>query len=103
MRGGDLNILLTQRTTGLRDHAGQVAFPGGKMDPDDASPAATAIREAQEEIGLPPHTVEILGYLDPYLTRTGFRIVPVVALATPPFDLAASHTATETVRATTAS
>ena len=82
-----LQVLLTQRTASLRDHSGQIAFPGGKMDPSDASPAATAIREAGEEVGLPPDAIEVLGYLDPYLTRTGFRIVPVVARITPPFDL----------------
>ncbi len=86
-RPDGLTMLLTQRTAGLRDHAGQVAFPGGKMDPDDASAAATALREANEEIGLPSERVEVLGYLDPYLTRTGFRIVPVIARVTPPFDM----------------
>ena len=82
-----LTLLLTQRTAGLRDHAGQVALPGGKMDPDDANPAHTALREANEEIGLPPENVEVLGYLEPYLTRTGFRIVPVVARIKPPFEI----------------
>ena len=86
-RADGLHVLLTQRTSGLRDHSGQIAFPGGKMDPDDASPAATATREAWEEIGLPAHAIAVMGYLDPYLTRTGFRIVPVVARVTPPFDL----------------
>ena len=86
-RPDGLTLLLTQRTAGLRDHAGQVAFPGGKMDPDDASPAATALREANEEIGLPADRVEVLGYLDAYLTRTGFRIVPVIARVTPPFEM----------------
>jgi len=86
-RPDGLNLLLTQRTSGLRDHAGQVAFPGGKMDPDDPSPAATALREAKEEIGLAADSVEVLGYLEPYLTRTGFRIVPVIARVTPPFEL----------------
>lgn len=87
-REDGVQVLLTQRTSGLRDHGGQVAFPGGKMDADDVSPAATALREAQEEIGLPPRAVEVLGYLDPYLTRTGFRIIPVIARITPPFELA---------------
>ena len=87
-RPDGLRVLLTQRTAGLRDHSGQIAFPGGKMDPDDDSPAATARREAGEEIGLPDRAVEVLGYLDPYLTRTGFRIIPVVARVTPPFELA---------------
>ncbi len=86
-RPDGLRVLLTQRTAGLRDHSGQIAFPGGKMDPDDASPAATALREAGEEIGLAARAIDVLGYLDPYLTRTGFRIIPVVARVAPPFEL----------------
>ena len=87
VRDGAVNVLLTQRTADLRTHAGQIAFPGGKMDPEDASPAATALREAEEEIGLPPRQVAVLGYLGAYLTRTGFRIIPVIARVDPPFDL----------------
>lgn len=87
-RSDGVTVLLTQRTAGLRDHAGQIAFPGGKVDQADASPAAAAIREAYEEIALSADTIEVLGHLDPYLTRTGFRIVPVVARITPPFVLA---------------
>jgi 8-oxo-dGTP pyrophosphatase MutT (NUDIX family) len=85
-RADGLHVLLTQRTAHLREHSGQVAFPGGKMDPGDASPAATALREAWEEVGLPAGHGEVLGYLEPYLTRTGFRIIPVIARVTP-FDL----------------
>lgn len=87
-RDGAAQVLLTRRTADLRDHAGQIAFPGGKMDPADPDPAATARREAEEEIGLRADAVEVLGYLDSYLTRTGFRIVPVVARLRPPFELA---------------
>jgi 8-oxo-dGTP pyrophosphatase MutT (NUDIX family) len=86
-RGRDVNVLLTQRTRDLRDHAGQIAFPGGKMDRGDLTPAATAIREAGEEIALPAHAIEVLGYLEAYLTRTGFWIVPVIARIVPPFEL----------------
>ncbi len=76
-------IILTQRTGHLRKHAGQVAFPGGAIDPEDGSPEAAALREAQEEIGLHPQFVEPLGRLPDYLTSTGFRIKPVVALVSP--------------------
>lgn len=86
-REDGVTVLLTQRTAGLRDHAGQIAFPGGKVDAADASVADAAKREACEEVGLPPEAIEVLGYLDPYLTRTGFRIVPVVARINPPFEL----------------
>ena len=83
----DPTVLLTLRTGGLSTHAGQIAFPGGKIDPDDASPLAAALREAEEEIGLDRHLVEPLGYLAPYLSGTGFRIVPAVARVDPGFRL----------------
>jgi 8-oxo-dGTP pyrophosphatase MutT (NUDIX family) len=72
-------VLFTVRTQDLASHAGQVAFPGGRIDPDDESPVAAAVREAQEEIGLAPSLIEPLGYLDLYLTFSGFRILPTVA------------------------
>jgi 8-oxo-dGTP pyrophosphatase MutT (NUDIX family) len=77
------SVILTERTKHLAAHAGQVAFPGGKIDPADATPAAAAIREAGEEIGLDPAVIRPIGYLAPYLTRTGFRVVPVVARVEP--------------------
>lgn len=73
-------IVLTERSNHLPSHAGQVAFPGGKIDPGDGGPLGAALREAAEEIALAPDKVEPLGYGDPYLTNSGYRIVPVVAL-----------------------
>jgi 8-oxo-dGTP pyrophosphatase MutT (NUDIX family) len=84
-------VLLTQRTAHLKDHAGQISFPGGKIEALDTSPAAAALREAEEEIGLPPPLVEPLGYLDLYLTTLGYRIVPTVARVEPGFRLRLNH------------
>jgi len=83
----EISLLFTRRTDHLAAHAGQIAFPGGKMEPTDAGPLATALREAREEIGLDPALVEPLGFLDSYRTGTGFRITPVVALVDPVFTL----------------
>lgn len=80
-------VLLTQRTAHLRDHAGQISFPGGRIEPHDAGPMHAALREAEEEIGLAPQHVEVVGYLPDYSTSTGFRVTPVVAFVTPPFEL----------------
>ena len=87
VRESGLSVLLTQRTAHLKDHPGQISFPGGRVEPEDSSPAHTALREAAEEIGLSAAHVEVLGCLPEYLTVTGFRITPVVAVVTPPFDL----------------
>jgi 8-oxo-dGTP pyrophosphatase MutT (NUDIX family) len=80
-------VLLTQRTPDLRSHSGQVAFPGGKIDPHDVSPEAAALREADEEIGLEKKFIEPIGYLDLYLTFSGFRILPLVARVDPGYRL----------------
>jgi 8-oxo-dGTP pyrophosphatase MutT (NUDIX family) len=80
-------MLFTRRAAHLKDHSGQVSFPGGRVHAADGSPEATALREAHEEIGLDAARVELLGRLPEYLTRTGFRVTPVVGIVTPPFVL----------------
>ena len=87
LRGAEPSVLLTQRTDHLRDHPGQISFPGGRVEAEDLSPAHTALREAREEIGLSSEHVETVGYLPEYRTGTGYRITPVVAFLRPPFDL----------------
>lgn len=87
IRDGGHTVLLTQRTAHLRDHAGQVSFPGGRVETDDLSPIHTALRETEEEVGLSREHVEILGFLPEYRTGTGFKVTPVVGLVHPPFDL----------------
>lgn len=80
-------VLLTERTLHLSTHSGQIAFPGGKADAEDANAAATALREAQEEVGLDPAYVEVLGAMPHYVTGSAFIITPVVALVDPDFTL----------------
>lgn len=84
----ELSVLLTVRTDHLPTHAGQIAFPGGKVETVDVGPVATALREAQEEIGLDARHIEPIGFLDSYRSGTGFHIMPLVALVEPSFELA---------------
>jgi 8-oxo-dGTP pyrophosphatase MutT (NUDIX family) len=86
-RPSGLTVLFTQRTAHLKAHSGQVSFPGGRAEPGDASPDETALRESEEEIGLPRSRVEVLARLPEYFTRTGFRVTPVIGLIVPPVDL----------------
>ena len=87
-RPGGLQVLLTQRTSHLADHAGQISFPGGRVEADDASREDTALRETEEEIGLARSRITVLGRLPQYEIPSGFRISPVVGWVEPPFDLA---------------
>lgn len=82
-----LHVLLTQRSADLPNHPGQISFPGGRVEPEDATVHAAALREAAEEVGLPPERVQILGELATYETVTGFKVTPVVGWVEPPFEL----------------
>ena len=86
-RAGELQLLFTQRTAHLDDHAGQISFPGGRVEAGDASREETALRETAEEIGLAPQSVAILGRLPEYEIPSGFRITPIVGWVEPPFAL----------------
>ncbi|MDR1311968.1 MAG: CoA pyrophosphatase [Burkholderiaceae bacterium] len=83
----DLRVLLTRRAAHLQDHAGQISFPGGRVDLTDSSRIETALREMEEEVGVGRHCVDILGTLPEYLTGTGYRVMPVVSLVHPPFSI----------------
>lgn len=80
-----VQVLLTRRTETLRNHGGQVGFPGGRIEPGDRNPVAAALRESSEEIALPHERVQALGYLDPFVTISSFRVTPVVAVIDPAF------------------
>ena len=86
-RGDAVQVLLTRRTDHLRDHAGQISFPGGRVEPHDADAAAAALREAEEEVGLSATHVDVIGQLPTYTTITNFVVTPVVALVQPGFTL----------------
>ena len=88
-RAADLTVIFTQRAAHLKDHSGQVSFPGGRVAAGDPSPEATALRESREEIGLDSARVEVLGRLGEYHTRTGYRVTPVVGIVSPPLELRA--------------
>jgi len=88
MHPDELTVLLTQRTQHLADHPGQVAFPGGRIDPEDRDDAVhAALREAEEEIGLPPDHITVIGRLVTYVTGTGYEITPVVGLVRAPYPV----------------
>jgi 8-oxo-dGTP pyrophosphatase MutT (NUDIX family) len=86
-RGEEATVLLTKRTEKLRSHSGQVAFPGGGIEPIDSTAEDAALRETFEEIGLPASAVEVIGRMPDYVAGSGYRIVPVLGVVTPPFDL----------------
>jgi len=86
-REPELTVLLTQSTSHLQAHAGQVAFPGGRIEASDLDPVQAALREAEEEVGLPPDHVSVIGRLDTYITGTGYEITPVVGLVRAPYPV----------------
>lgn len=86
-RGNDTTVILTRRTDDLKDHPGQISFPGGRVEPGDRGPVHTALRETEEEIGIGADKIEIFGRLDTYLTATGFSVTPVVGRVDTPFEI----------------
>ncbi len=86
-RAEGLTVLLTQRASQLKHHAGQISFPGGRTEPEDAGPREAALREAHEEIGLEARFVTVVGYLSDHILLSGFRVTPVVAFVRPGFEL----------------
>lgn len=88
-RSSGVTVLLTQRTEDMPSHAGQIAFPGGRRQAEDVDAVATALRETEEEVGLEPRFIDVIGPIDLYRTRTGYEVTPVVAVVTPGFTLRA--------------
>jgi len=87
-----LSVLLTRRADHLTHHGGQISFPGGRLEPSDKSAAEAALRETEEEIGMPPDNVEVIGYLDNYITITGYSVTPVVGIVRPDFEMRIDET-----------
>ncbi len=85
--GADATVILTKRADSLRSHSGQVAFPGGRIDPEDASPEAAALRETAEEIGIDAAHIELIGRMPDYVAGSGYRIAPVLGIVRPGFEL----------------
>ena len=96
-RDNELSVLLTKRSSNLSSHSGQVSFPGGRSDDVDAHAMATALREAHEEINLPPENVEVVGALEDYETVTGYNVSPVVGFVNPDFEIIPQQTEVEEV------
>jgi 8-oxo-dGTP pyrophosphatase MutT (NUDIX family) len=90
-----LNLLLTQRSAELKHHAGQISFPGGRMEADDADISVTALRETHEEVGIPPDEVSVIGYLEPMPTITGYAVTPIVGLVDEMVELKIDRTEVE--------
>lgn len=91
-RSGGMTVLLTRRTESLNSHAGQISFPGGRREPGDPSPEETALRETEEEVGLDRRHIDLVGRLGVHETGTGYRVMPVVGLVVPPFELSLEPT-----------
>ncbi len=94
-RDGTLTVLLTQRSADLQHHAGQISFPGGRMETGDRDIAHTALRETHEEVGIRPEEVSVIGYLDPMPTVTGYAVTPVVGLVAGQAEVSVDHTEVE--------
>ena len=96
-RPESMSVLLTLRNSSLPHHAGQISFPGGRIEATDTSAADTALRETEEEVGLPRESIEVVGRLDDYITGTGFLVAPIVGLIRPPYTLAPDPSEVEAV------